>query len=72
MKIYLPKEWISTMKNLMCSSFWEMHVQLDLAENVHITVNTIARGARLHQYWTEWESVNDAGLESQALINLYK
>lgn len=50
-----------------------MRVQLDLAENVHITVNTIAtRGARLHQYWTEWESMNDAGLESQALINLYK
>lgn len=34
----------------MFSSYWKMHVQLGLAEFVHIIVNTIEiKGKRLHQ-----------------------
>lgn len=38
----------------MFSSYWKVHVQLDLAENVHITGNKIEiRDKRLSQDWTD-------------------
>lgn len=50
----------------MFSSYWKVHVQLDLAENVHITGSKIEiRDKRLSQDWTEWKNTNDTDLASQ-------
>lgn len=57
----------------MFSSYGKVHVQLDLAENVHIIVNTVdVRGKRLREGWEEWKNTNDTALTSQIWIELCK